>query len=357
MFNIKIINRLIISTLILINILILSRFQMIFNVASSITSTLFMPIVVAIVLYYLIKPAFEYLIKIGLDKLSSIIVIYLVILLSTIFVGYVTIPTMINQLEDFIKSLPEIVMTLNDKFHDGLKSLSFLSDDNIEMINTFLKTQIVNSSKSISLNSLKIVNSLTTSITKLSFSIFIAPFIVFYVINDELSIYHHLQKIIPDKHHQKMKSILEQTDDILSSYVQGQLTISFFVFIIFLIVFNIINLPYATLFSVIGGLFNVIPYFGSLFVTAIVLIFSITISPFMFVKTAIACVVEQTVEGRIVTPLVMSKQLDIHPLTIIVVLLISNSIFGVVGVFISIPIYSICKLILQNVNFSRLLTK
>ena len=63
----------------------------------------------------------------------------------------------------------------------------------------------------------------------------------------------------------------------------------------------------------------------------------------MFIKVLIVFAVEQTIEGRFVSPLVLGSQLNIHPITILFVLLTSGSMFGIWGVFLGIPVYASAK--------------
>ena len=66
----------------------------------------------------------------------------------------------------------------------------------------------------------------------------------------------------------------------------------------------------------------------------------------MFIKVLIVFAVEQTIEGRFVSPLVLGSQLNIHPITILFVLLTSGSMFGIWGVFLVIPVYASAKVVI-----------
>ena len=65
----------------------------------------------------------------------------------------------------------------------------------------------------------------------------------------------------------------------------------------------------------------------------------------MFIKVLIVFAVEQTIEGRFVSPLILGSQLNIHPITILFVLLTSGSMFGIWGVFLGIPVYASAKVV------------
>jgi len=71
--------------------------------------------------------------------------------------------------------------------------------------------------------------------------------------------------------------------------------------------------------------------------------------PVLLLKVIIVFVIEQTLEGRFVSPLVLGSQLSIHPITILFVLLTSGKLFGLVGVILGIPVYAAAKVIITNV--------
>jgi predicted PurR-regulated permease PerM len=72
------------------------------------------------------------------------------------------------------------------------------------------------------------------------------------------------------------------------------------------------------------------------------------ISPVMLIKVLIVFVIEQTLEGRVISPLVLGNTLSIHPVTIIFILLASGKLFGIVGVILGIPGYAVLKVILTE---------
>ena len=69
----------------------------------------------------------------------------------------------------------------------------------------------------------------------------------------------------------------------------------------------------------------------------------------MFVQVFIVFVIEQTLEGRIVSPLILGNSLQIHPVTILVVLLSTGKIFGLVGLLLGVPGYAVLKVIITHI--------
>ena len=75
----------------------------------------------------------------------------------------------------------------------------------------------------------------------------------------------------------------------------------------------------------------------------------IVIGPVLLVKVLVVFVIEQTIEGRLISPLVLGNELSIHPVTILLVLLTSGKLFGLVGVILGIPVYAAAKVIITHI--------
>ena len=71
--------------------------------------------------------------------------------------------------------------------------------------------------------------------------------------------------------------------------------------------------------------------------------------PLLLVKVLVVFVIEQTLEGRFISPLILGSQLNIHPITILFVLLTSGQLFGLTGVILGIPVYAAVKVVVQAI--------
>ena len=154
---------------------------------------------------------------------------------------------------------------------------------------------------------------------------------------------------LPTKMRQPIHRILGDVNRQLAGYVQGQVTVAIIVGFMFSIMFTIIGLRYAVTFGIIAGFLNMIPYLGSFLATIPVFILALVEGPVMVVKVALVFIVEQTIEGRFVSPLVLGSKLSIHPITIMFILLTAGSMFGVWGVFLGIPVYASIKVVVKEI--------
>ncbi|MDE7505708.1 AI-2E family transporter, partial [Streptococcus agalactiae] len=122
--------------------------------------------------------------------------------------------------------------------------------------------------------------------------------------------------VLPTKLRQPADRILREMNSQMSGYVQGQIIVAITVGVIFSIMYSIIGLRYGVTLGIIAGVLNMVPYLGSFVAQIPVFILALVAGPVMVVKVAIVFVIEQTLEGRFVSPLVLGNKLSIHPITI-----------------------------------------
>ena len=96
-----------------------------------------------------------------------------------------------------------------------------------------------------------------------------------------------------------------------------------------------------------AGFLNLIPYLGSFLAMIPAVVLGLIAGPVMLVKVLIVFMLEQTIEGRFVTPLIIGSSLSIHPITILFVLLTAGQMYGVLGVLLGIPIYASIKVVVK----------
>ena len=116
-----------------------------------------------------------------------------------------------------------------------------------------------------------------------------------------------------------------------------------------MIFFKIIGLRYGVTLAVVAGVLNLVPYLGSFLAMLPALILGLIAGPVMLLKVTVVFIVEQTIEGRFVSPLILGSQLSIHPITILFVLLTSGSMFGIWGVLLGIPVYASAKVVIAAI--------
>ena len=116
-----------------------------------------------------------------------------------------------------------------------------------------------------------------------------------------------------------------------------------------LIGYAAIGMPNAFLMSVFATITSVIPFIGPFLGILPALLIAATIDLALVIKIIILAIVVQQVEGDFITPRIMGNKLDLHPLLVMIIVLVSVHLFGILGAFIGIPLYLIILTVIDGI--------
>ena len=348
--NNQVVTALLIVLLVLCNIFLFTKVAYLFTPFLQFIGIVSLPVIMAGILYYLMNPVVDYFEKKGVKRIYSIIGLFIFVTGLIVWGIVVIIPKIQEQSISFVNNFPSYMSVAEKTVTDFLSSSMFSQvqeqlEQSWEKIFTWFTQIIQNFSKS----SLKNLGNLFGAIASVVVAIITTPFILFYLLRDGEKLVPFAVQVLPTKWRKPTLKILKEMNDQVSSYIRGQLTVAFLVALIFIVGFSIIRLDYAVTLGIMAGFLNLIPYLGSFLAMVPAVFLGIVGGPVLLVKVLVVFVVEQTLEGRFVSPLILGSQLNIHPITILFVLLTSGQLFGLTGVILGIPVYAAVKVVLQAV--------
>lgn len=335
--------------LFLLNILLLKVLTPIFEPVGQFFTIVGLPVVMAGILYYMLNPIVEWLEKRRVPRIVSIIGLFLVIVALVIWGSVILVPKMQEQTMSFIKNWPSYWQTIQDIFNKTLKMQIFTQfRDQIEALGTDFFKSLSTMLKSVSTSTVQSLGSVFGVIANVLIALVTMPFILFYLLKDGKKLPDYMVTFIPTKMRQPIMAVLADINRQVSQYIRGQVTVAIAVAIMFIIGFSLVGLDYSVTLGIAAGALNLVPYLGSFLAMIPVLILAVVAGPIMIIKVLVIFAVEQFIEGRLISPLVLGSQMEMHPITIIFVLLTSGKLFGVTGVILGIPGYAAIKVILSH---------
>ena len=189
-----------------------------------------------------------------------------------------------------------------------------------------------------------------SAITNITVTVLTVPFLLFYMLKDGYKLMPSILKFVPRKRTAQVEAMLQDMSNTLSKYISGQAIECIFVGICTAIGYGLAGVPYALLTGIFAGATNIIPYIGPYIGLVPALILSLTDSFNTAVMAIIVCIIVQQIDGNLIYPNVIGKSVDIHPLTIILLLLVAGKIAGLLGIILCIPFYAIIKVIVKHVR-------
>jgi len=323
-----------------------TKISFLFQPIAILISTLFAPILVSIFLYFLFAPIVDFLERKKVPRSIGILLLYLGLILIAVVSIINVFPTLTEQFKDLVNNMPKIVNEATNKI--GLLEKWLGSQNYVE---------IKDLEKKVADYALVFIGGITGGIgaffnilSNVTLIILTVPFILFYMFKDGHKFPAAMSRFLPQSLRNEAIHIANETSETLASYIQGQTIVCIFVGIGTFIGYSIIGIPNALILALVAAITNIIPYFGPFIGGAPAVIVAALISPKLALFVVLIILIVQQIDSNLISPYIMGKKLNIHPLTIILLLLFAGNFAGVLGMVLAVPTYAICKVVIVNIS-------
>lgn len=319
-------------------------------------NAIFPPLLLAGLQYYLMNPLVDWLEnKYRVPRILSIVVIFIIVLAALAWMITSLVPIIQHQVDALIKNWPKIWNNAVNTSQEVLKDprLNLVKKNINQMFADTQKTLFKAKDSSI-LATMGNLSSAVSVVTMIFMTLLTAPFVLFFMLKDGHKLRPYIVQFFPKRWQKTSSDLLHDINNAIAAYIRGQLTVAFWVGVMFSIGYTIIGLPYGIALAVISAVLNLIPYFGTPIAMIPTLIIAAITSFPMLIKVLIVFAIEQTLEGRVIGPLVVGNKMNMNPVTTILLLIGAGSVSGLWGVIFGIPVYAILKIVVSRVyNYYR----
>ena len=280
------------------------------------------------------------------------ILIFILVAGFIILFVYIFIPVLYKQINDLINMLPSVFSNFTNLISKSLDKVDISGLD----VGTLKKSIIESGQNMIVSITTKLPNSLISIVKSLISAVGIIALslvIMIYMLMDFDNITFSFEKFLKKKGADDYVKLLNNIGYNARKVVNGTLLVAFMVFVCDTIGFAIVGLNAAVLFGLFCGITDLIPYIGPYIGGAAAVIVGFTQSPIIGFATLVVAIIVQLVESYVLQPVVMSKAMQLSPITIIVGLLLFGYFFGIVGMIIATPCMSIIKEIIIFISRKR----
>ena len=244
--------------------------------------------------------------------------------------------TTINKLNE----LPEDSFLKSDLVTDGVKTLgnaiqniNFMEYLNPEKITTYVKSVL--------------------GVASGIFDVFVTIVVSVYILLQRGEIGRFFAKlaiaIFDEKTCTKIAKYMDHTNDIFFKFISSQIIDAIVVGILVTIAMSIIGVKYSILLGFIIGLFNIIPYFGAIIAVIISIIITIITGGLsQAILMAVVVIILQQIDSNIINPKIIGNSLEISPLLVIFAVAVGGAYFGVLGMFLGVPVAAVLKILVND---------
>ena len=324
--------------------------------------SLLMPFIMAVIFAYILyKPAKAIETKLNkvkfLNKISrglAVAIVYaLVVLIITLIIN-VVIPSISESLVDLVGSLPGY-------YNSAIEFINNIPEDSI-FANLNLQN-IVESIEQIDIGKIvldtidfknvgNIIKGLSGA-TSFIFNAFVTIVVSVYLLlerSDIKSFIKHVCKAcMKDETYEKYKEYYNKTNGIFYNFLSSQIIDALLMSLVCSIALSIMKVKYAALLSIMIGVFNIIPYFGAIVGCTIAVIITIfTGGIVQAIWMLVVILILQQVDANIINPRILGSSLHISPILVIFSVTVGGAYFGVLGMFLAVPVTAFIKIILED---------
>lgn len=280
----------------------------------------------------------------------SVVFVYVITILIIIWVINYIVPIICASVIDLVNHFQDyynIVMgTINDLPEDSIFRSEFVTNaaNQIGQINLgdYINVEKITKYAQGALN-----------VASGVFSFFVSIIVSAYVLLERGEIVNFLRKlskaIFEEKTCKNIAKYFNRTNEIFLKFIASQLLDGIVVGVLTSIAMSILHVKYAVLLGVMIGLFNMIPYFGAIIAVGIAtLITFITGGLYQAIWMIIIVTILQQIDANIINPKIVGESLKISPLLVIFAVTVGGAYFGVLGMFLAVPVVAVLKVLITD---------
>lgn len=286
----------------------------------------------------------------------SIIICYLIVFLILAFFIKFAIPTLSENISEFVANIPTFYNHLSETLNNIPKDSIFYG---IDFSFIFNNINVENIQSYFNFNTIWTYVKGVMNFASAIFSLFVAIILSVYILLDKEKIYKFISRFLKalfgEKVEKSVITYLNKLTIIFSKFINAQFLDAILIGTLSTILLILLNVKYALILGPLIGIANMIPYFGAIFATIFAIVITLFTGGFWKALTVFVCIlILQQIDANIINPKIMSNNLKISPLLVILAVTIGGGFFGVLGMFLGVPIMAIIKAIITDyINFKE----
>lgn len=309
-----------------------------------IAKSIIIPIVFSIIIAILLHPVVNFFVRLKINRVLAILLTMLITFLVIAAFGAV----LLSQASRFGESWPALVGKFTSILNQTISDAADYFDKDPQKIHDWItKTQgeIVNvSTAAIGQSIVVLGNGLVI--------LFLIPFYIFMILFYQPILIEFVRMISGSKYQSHVKGMVSQIKTVIQRYLVG-----LFIEAVLMAAMNtaallILGIEYAFILGILAALLNVIPYIGGIIAVAMPMIVALVTKPtpwYAFYVLA-AYYFIQLIDNHYIVPYIVASKIKINALFSVIVVLVGNAIWGIPGMFLSMPLLAIIKLICDHIE-------
>jgi len=302
-----------------------------------------LPVVFAVIFAIVLHPLVNFFVDKKINRVLAIVI--------TLFLTFLVIAAfgllLFSQASRFSESWPILVDKFTGMFNETITWASGYFDINARKIHEWFantKSELITSSTAA-------LGKTIVSVGSLLVVLFLIPVYVFMLLFYHPILIEFIHRIFGSSNLIQVNLIVTKTKKVIQRYLIGLVIEAAIVAILNIVALLLLGIEYPVLLGIFGALVNVIPYIGGIVGVAVfMLVALITKSPVYIIYIIVIYSVIQFIDNHYIVPKIVASKVRINALFAIIAVIAGNALWGIPGMFLSIPLLAIIKLICDNIE-------
>lgn len=310
------------------------------------------PFMIAAILAYIGDPLVDRLENYKLPRTLAVVVVFVLLTLVAAIALIILLPMLEEQIVVLSKKIPVYIETIQTQLIPWLNARFGLS---IVIDPEQLKESFNINWKQAGGVATKLAAYATRSgafLAEVAANLVLVPVVAFYLLRDWDVLVERVRELLPRKSEKVVNKIAKESDEVLASFLRGQLSVMLALSLIYSVGLGIVGLDLALLIGLIAGLVSFVPYLG--FIVGIIIASIAALMQFgdmtHLVYVGVVFMVGQMLEGMVLTPYLVGDRIGLHPVAVIFAVLAGGQLFGFLGVLLALPVAAIIAVIMRYLN-------
>jgi len=299
-----------------------------------------LPFVAGFAVAYFFDPLVDWLERKGLGRLGGTLLVSLAFLLLFVAFLLLVVPLVVNQVSQLVGELPNYAATVKQRLSDLMDYLS-------NATGVDLRDRLQEQGGENAPGAVGTISELLTSLLAGSLALanvlsllLITPIVAFFLLLNWNTVVQRIDSWLPRRHLGTLRQLFGQMDRVLSGFLRGQAAVCGIMAVYYAAALSLGGLRYGLLVGLLAGLLTFVPFVGAL--TGLVLTLGLALVQFDTLGPVALLlglyVAGQLVEGNVITPRVVGRQIGLHDLWLIFAVLAGGAVFGAWGVLLAVPV-------------------
>ena len=288
--------------------------------------------------------------KIKCARMASILIVYVILALLLFFILKFIIPIVFNSIVDLINNIQGYYNSITSDELDG-EWVPFVKNNILKPMVDYI--QALDFKELLAPNKIMEYIASAVGVVKSLFSVFIAFICSVYILSERENILKFIMKFakatMNKSGYKKFERYFTSGNQIFFGFISSQFIDACVVTILMSITLLILRVKYAILLAVLIGLFNLIPYFGAIIGVGIAALITVLTGGWQqALIMVIVVIIVQQIDANIINPRITGNALNVSPLLVIFAVTLGGAYFGIVGMFLAVPIAVLIKLMIED---------